>query len=130
MIRAAIFIGALSLSAAAVAQPLTIRVGESWIFAVKNGQPTGAQKVAATAKPARGQVMASVRAFLGTSLTVTNNSPVSHTFKAELLRRGKVTTARACTLPGGARPIFEQWEQAADAVRISDFRTAGTEGRC
>ena len=130
MSRIALALCALSLSSAAAAEPLTVRVGESWIFSIKNGQPTGARKVPPTTKPGKGQMLATVRAFLGTSLTVTNNSPVRYTFKAQLLRGGKAAAARACTLPGGARPIFEQWEQRADAVRIGDFRTAGTEGRC
>jgi len=112
------------------AAPLNIRTGETWVFTIKDGQPTAARKMEATAKPARGQIVASVRSFLGTALTVTNNSATAYTFRAELLRRGKVSAARSCTLPGGARPIFEQWPQRADAVRIGDFRAAGAEGRC
>ncbi|MFP5329588.1 MAG: hypothetical protein ACLGHC_05565 [Alphaproteobacteria bacterium] len=121
----------LAMSAPMVhAEPLTIRAGETWVFTVKDGQPIGARKVEAGSKPARGQITASVRAFLGTALTVTNNSATAYTFRAELLRRGKAAAARSCTLPGGARPIFEQWPQRADAVRIGDFRAAGDEGRC
>ena len=130
MLRIAFLIGLASLPGGLEAQPLTIRTGESWIFAVKDGQPADARKVEATAKPAKGQVMASVRAFLGTSLTVTNNSSTAYTFQAELLSRGKASAARSCTLPGGAKPIIEQWPQRADAVRIGNFKAAGAEGRC
>ena len=130
MTRVLMFLCALSLSTSAAAEPLTIRMGESWIFSIRDGQPAGARKVAGTAKPAKGQVMASARTFLGTSLTVINNSATAYTFSAQLLNGGKASGARACTLPAGGRPIFEQWEQKADAVRIGNFQAAGAEGRC
>jgi len=121
---------ALALASAVQAAPLTVRVGETWLFDVSDGQPSAARKVAATAKPAKGQIMVSVRALLGTSMIVTNNSPVAYTFNAQLIRGGKAVTARTCTLPAGGRPIFEQWEERADAIRIGNFRQAGSEGRC
>ena len=130
MTRAFLLLSALSISTAATAEPLTIRMGESWIFSVKDGQPASARKVGASAKPAKGQIMASVRAFLGTSMVVTNNSSVAYTFNAQLLRGGKAAAARSCTLPAGGRPILEQWEQKADAVRIGNFQATGAEGRC
>jgi len=89
----------LAMSAPMVqAAPLTIRTGETWVFTIKEGQPTAARKVEATAMPARGQIVASVRAFLGTALTVTNNSATAYTFRAELMRRGKVSAARSCAV--------------------------------
>ena len=122
---------ALLLSAApAQAAGLTVRTGETWLFTVKNGEPAQARKVSPSAKIPKGQIKVSVRAMLGTTMTVTNNSPIAYTFRAELLKDGKATAARPCTLPASARPIFEQWEQKADAVRISNFRLAGAEGRC
>ena len=126
--------GALSLLLLLVASPvqaapLTVRTGESWVFVVKNGEPAKAHKVASSAKPARGQVMVTVKPLMGTAMFMTNNSPVAYTFKAELLRAGKPTAARACTLPAKGRPIFEQWDQKADAVRVGGFK-ATDEGRC
>ena len=120
----------LLTAAPALGQPLTVRTGETWIFTVKNGEPAQARKVTASAKIPKGQIKVSVRAMVGTAMTVTNNSPIAYTFRAELLKDGKATAARPCTLPANARPIFEQWQQKADAVRISNFTLAGAEGRC
>ena len=120
----------LAVSLPAQAEPLTVRPGESWLFTVKGGQPTNPRKAEATAKPGKGQIFVSVRALFGTTMIVTNNSAVGYTFNAELLTGKKVAAARSCTLPGGSKPILEQWDQKADAVRIGNFRAAGTEGRC
>lgn len=114
----------------ALAQPLTVKTGETWSFTVKNGQPVDAHRVVASAKPAKGQIVISVRALMGTTMVVTNNSPNSYSFRAELLQGGKTVAARPCTLPGRAHPIFEQWQQKADAVRVGNFVASGEEGRC
>jgi hypothetical protein len=125
-------IAALLLIAAAPAQVagLTVRTGETWLFTIKNGEPAQARKVTPSAKIGKGQIKVSVRPILGTAMTVTNNSPLAYTFRAELISGGKATLARSCTLPAKARPVFEQWEQKAEAVRISDFKVAGADGRC
>ncbi len=125
-------IAALLLIAAAPAQAagLTVRTGETWLFTIKNGEPAQARKVTPSAKIGKRQIKVSVRSILGTAMTVTNNSPIAYTFRAELISGGKATVARSCTLPAKARPVFEQWEQKADAVRISEFKVAGADGRC
>jgi hypothetical protein len=125
-------IAALLLIAAAPTQAagLTVRTGETWLFTIRNGEPAQARKVTPSAKIPKGQIKVSVRPILGTAMTVTNNSPLAYTFRAELISGGKATVARSCTLPAKARPVFEQWEQKAEAVRISDFKVAGAEGRC
>ena len=127
-----LLIGTLVLAAASAAQgaPLTVRTGETWLFTVEMGEPANARKVDSSAKPAKGQLMISVRAMMGTAMIVTNNSPVAYTFRAELLRGGKAEAARTCTLPGKPTPIFEQWPQKADAVRIGDFKATGPAGNC
>lgn len=121
----------LAISATmAEAAPLTVRMGESWIFAVRNGEPHEPRKVKSDAAPGKGQVKVTVKALLGTSLMAVNNSAVAYTFKAELIRKGKALSARTCTLPANAKPVFEQWDGVAEAVRIGRFVAAGTEGRC
>ena len=112
------------------AAPLTVRTGETWLFTVRNGEPAQARKVTPSAKIPRGQIKVAVRPMLGTAMTVTNNSPIAYTFRAELIAGGKATVARSCTLPPNARPTFEQWEQKADAVRIGGFKIANADGRC
>ena len=123
---------ALLLLAAAPAQaaPLTVKTGETWVFTVKDGQPASARKVASSAKPAKGQIVVAVRAMMGTTMIVTNNSPVAYTFRAELLRGGKSLASRPCTLPAGGKPIFDQWQEKADAVRIGAFKVSKADGLC
>ena len=125
-------IAALLLLAAVPVQAagLTARTGETWIFTIKNGEPANARRVTPSAKIPKGQIKISVRAMLGTAMTVTNNSPIAYTFNAELISAGKATVARSCTLPPNARPSFEQWQQKADAVRIGGFKIAGADGTC
>lgn len=127
-----IMLGFIMLAIATVAQaaPLTVRAGESWLFTIKEGQPADARKTKPTAKPARGEVMVTVRSLFGTVLIATNNSSVPYNFNAELLPGRNLTAVRTCTLPSGGKPMLEQWEQKAEAVRISNFRAAGNEGRC
>jgi len=120
---------AIALAASSPA-PLTVPVGENWIFAIDHGQPAHARKVAEKAKPAKGEVKISVRALFGTMMTVTNNSRKGYTFKAELIGvDGKAAPARTCTLPPGNQPTLESWSQKAAAVRIGDFKPAKG-GRC
>ena len=125
-------IAALLLLAAAPVQAagLTARTGETWIFTIKNGEPANARRVTPSAKVPKGQIKISVRAMLGTAMTVTNNSPIAYTFNAELISAGKATVASSCTLPPNARPSFEQWQQKADAVRIGGFKIASADGTC
>ena len=120
----------LLVAAPLQAAPLTVKTGETWIFTIKNGQPANARKVTPSAKIAKGQIKVSVRALMGTTMTVTNNSPIAYTFRAELLQSGKVVAPRPCTLPANARPIFEQWKEKSDAIRISNFTAASADGRC
>jgi len=114
----------------AQAASLTVKTGETWAFILRNGHPIGAHKVEPSAKPATGQIVVSVRPLMGTTMVMTNNSPVAYKFRAELLQGGKAVTARPCTLPAHGRPIFEQWQQKADAVRLSGFKRASADGLC
>ncbi len=127
-----ILLGALILSVASAAHsaPLTIRPGESWAYKVQNGQPTEAHQVKPAAKPAKGELMMTVRSLFGTVLVTANNSRVAYSFNAELFPATNLTAVRACAVPAGGKPVVEQWRQKADAVRISNFRAAGNENRC
>lgn len=111
----------VAASTAASAKPLTVKMGESWAFQIRKGEPVQPRKVASTAKPAKGEIMVTARSFLGTMLTAVNSTGRGWTFKAELLNRGKASPARTCTLPANAAPIMEQWPAKSDAVRISKF---------
>ena len=120
----------VSAAAPATAAGLTVRTGESWIFTIVRGQPAGARRVAPTAVPRKGEVQVSVRAMMGTMMTIRSNNPVAYTFRAELLGVTGPGTVRACTLPANDRPALESWPKAATAVRISDFKPARADGSC
>ena len=122
---------ALALGASpALAQPLTVPTGETWLFTLEHGEPAHARKVDGTAKPLRGEIKVSVRSLFGTMMTISSNNAKGYTFQARLVDAdGKLVTARTCTLPPGNQPALENWPQKATAVRISDFKPA-TGGRC
>jgi len=120
----------LAVAAPAQTAGLTVKTGETWFFSVKSGEPANARRVAPSAKIPKGQIKVAVRPLMGTSMVVTNNSPIAYTFRAELLSGGKASVGRSCTLPANARPAFEQWQEKAEAVRISGFKAATADGRC
>ena len=128
------FIGiALLLAAGSVpasAEPLTIKTGESWMFAISRGQPVRAHKVEPTVKPPPGQVLATLRAMMGTSLSITSNNPNAYTYSAELIGADKAVPVRSCALPANSRMSFEHWPQKARAVRIGNFKLAVKDGSC
>ena len=132
MIRfAALALLALLASPAAAQSPgLTVKTGESWMFAISRGQPVRARKVKPTVKPPPGQVLVTLRAMMGTTLSIASNNPQSFTYKAELIGADKPVPVRSCTLPANGRVSFEHWPASADAVRISDFRVARKDGSC
>lgn len=130
MTRAWLALLFLAICTPALAEPLNVRAGETWLFTIGQGEPAHARKVKATSSPGQGEVKVSVRAVFGTMMTISNNSPQGYTFKAELIGAdGKAVTARSCTLPPGNQPALENWPQKALAVRIGSFRPASG-GRC
>ena len=132
MIRIAAFalLALLVAPAAAQSSGLTIKTGESWMFAISRGQPVRARRVKPTVKPPSGQVLVTLRAMLGTSLSITSNNRQSYTYRAELIGADRPIPVRSCTLPANGRVSFEHWPEKADAVRISDFRVARKDGSC
>jgi hypothetical protein len=118
------------VASAAIAEPLTVRTGETWLFTIDHGEPAHARKVDATVKPASGEVKVSVRSLFGTMMTISSNSPQGYTFQAQLLgANGAAMNVRACGLPPNNQPALESWPQKAGAVRIFDFKPAKG-GRC
>ena len=109
---------------------LTVKTGESWMFAVSRGQPVRARRVKPTVKPPPGQILVTLRSMMGTSLSIVSNNRQSFTYKAELIGSDKPVPVRSCTLPANGRVSFEHWPHKAHAVRISDFRVARQDGAC
>jgi len=123
--RALLALALIAAAAPAATAPLTVKTGETWLFALDHGDPARAHKVDASAKPAKGEVKVAVRALFGTTMTISNNSPQGYTFKAELIGAdGKAVTAKTCTLPAKNQPALESWPQKAVAVRIGAFKPA------
>ena len=121
---------ALIAASPAIAEPLTVHIGETWLFTLDHGEPAKARKAEATAKPAKGEIKVGVRSLLGTMMTISNNSPMGYTFQAQLVGAdGKTQNVRSCGLPPGNQPALESWPQKAAAVRIFDFKPAKG-GRC
>jgi hypothetical protein len=109
---------------------LTVPAGETWIFAIKHGEPANARKAEANAAPRAGEVKVSVKSAFGTMMTISSNSAQGYRFEAQLIGAdGKATAARTCTLPRRNQPALETWQQKAAAVRIGKFRPAKG-GRC
>jgi hypothetical protein len=120
----------LAFPAAAKSPGLTVKTGESWMFAISRGQPVRARKVEPSVKPPPGQVLVTLRSMMGTSMSITSNNPRAYTYSAELLGADKSVPVRSCTLPANARLSFEHWPQNATAVRISNFKIAAKDGSC
>lgn len=122
----------LLLAAAPIsAKPLTVRMGETWVFTVAHGQPANARKVAAAASPASGEIKVALRPLMGTTMTVTNNSRFDYSYRAVLvLPGGTAGPAKSCAVPANARPALESWLTRAVAVRLSDFKPAPAGSLC
>lgn len=122
--------GAAIAASSASAEPLAIKVGESWIFALQGEEPVRARRVAAGAKPAQGEIKATVTAMAGTTMILTNNSPVSYTFIAQLVGAPpSAASKKTCTLPP-VRPTIEYWPVRSAAVRIGKFKRSDDGGNC
>ena len=122
---------ALLAAAPLSAKGLTVRMGETWVFAVANGQPVRARKVPATASPARNQIKVSLQPMLGTTMSVTNNSRFDYAYRASLIMPGgKAGAAKSCAVPAHGRVAIEHWQERVAAVRLSDFKAAPAGSLC
>jgi len=132
MIGKASFLAMLLIAASPVsAKGLTVRMGETWVFAIDRGQPARARKVAVTALPAPNQIKVSVQPMMGTTMTVTNNSKYDYAYRARLVMPGgKGGPSKACAVPAGGRMAMEHWPKPVAAVRLSDFKPAPAGSLC
>ena len=120
-----------ALAAPLSAKPLTVRMGETWVFAVRGGSPFEARRVSGTAAPAPGQFKVSLQPLLGSTLTMTNNSQFDYAYRATLvLPSGKPGTAKACAVPANGRVAIEQWTKPVAAIRLDRFKRAPAGSLC
>lgn len=131
-ISIAFLIAAAVAPASAIAAPLTIKSGESWVFEIDRGEPVRARRVNSSAKPAANQIKATVVSTMGTTMTMSNNSLTSYTFHAELVGPAKsgAAKARTCTLPATGDPVLEYWPVKSAGVRVSGFKMTSADGNC
>ena len=131
MSRFLLLFAALTTAAPLAAEPLTVRTGETWLFALRDGAPVDAKRVAATIAPAPGQFKVSLQPMMGTTMTVTNNSRFDYAYRAVLiLSGGKAGASKACAVPAGGRMAIEHWPKPVTAVRLSDFKPAPAGSLC
>ena len=122
---------ALLVAAPVSAKPLTVRMGETWMFQVANGQPAKARKVDAKASPRPGEMKVSLSSLMGTTMTISNNSKFDYAYRATLvLPGGKTGPAKSCAVPANGRLAMEHWKQKVAAVRLSGFKPAPAGSLC
>ena len=130
MLRLWVLLAAL-VSAPLSAQGLTVRMGETWLFAIDKGQPVAARKVDSKAAPAAGQIKVSLRPMMGTTMSVINNSRFDYAYRATLIMPdGKVGAAKSCAVPANGRLAMEHWSTPVAAVRLSNFKPAPAGSLC
>jgi len=122
---------ALLAAAPVAARPLTVRMGETWVFTVAKGQPARAREADARTSPKAGEMKVTLSSLMGTTMTISNNSKFDYAYRATLvLPGGKTGPAKSCAVPAHGRLAIEHWKQKLDAVRLSDFRPAPAGSLC
>ena len=122
---------AVLLASPVAAKPLTVRMGETWVFQVAEGQPAKARKVDGKRTPKPGEMKVTLQSLMGTTMTISNNSKFDYAYRATLvLAGGKTGPAKSCAIPANGRLAMEHWQQRVDAVRLSDFKPAPAGSLC
>jgi hypothetical protein len=122
---------ALLTAAPVVAKPLTVRMGETWVFTVATGQPANARKVDGKASPAPGEIKVTVQPVMGTTMSLINNSKFDYAYRAMFIQpNGTIGLSKTCAVPANGRLAMEHWPQPVAAVRLSDFKPAPAGSLC
>jgi hypothetical protein len=122
---------ALVAAAPVSAKPLTVRMGETWIFTVAHGQPTQARKADTKAAAKPGEMKVTLSALMGTAMTIANHSHYEYAYRATLvLPDGTSGPAKSCAVPAHGKIAIEHWTQKVAAVRLSDFKPAPAGSLC
>ena len=120
-----------SLATPAFARPLTVQMGETWLFAVRHGAPAEARKVTPTTAPALGQFKVTLQPLFGATMTVTNASRFDYAYRATLvLPNSKIGAAKSCAVPANGVIAVEHWTTPVAAVRLDHFRPAPAGSLC
>ncbi len=113
------------------AKSLTVRMGETWLFAVRHGAPTNARKVAPAVAAVPGQFKVSLQPLFGSTLTITNASRFDYAYRATLiLPSGEPGAAKSCAIPANGVVAVEHWPKPLAAVRLDRFKPAPVGSLC
>ena len=122
---------ALLAAAPVSAKPLTVSMGETWIFRVAKGQPARARKVDGKASPAAGEMKVALQPLMGSTMTVINNSRFDYAYRATIvLPDGGTGAAKSCAVPANGKLAIEHWPRRVAAVRLSNFTPAPAGSLC
>ena len=129
------FLSALFLTALAAAplpaKSLTIRMGETWVFAVRHGAPVDARKVTPATRALSGQFKVSLQPLFGSTMTITNASRFDYAYRATLLLpTGKPGPAKSCAVPANGQVAIEHWPTRVAAVSLDRFKPARAGSLC
>ena len=131
MVRLFVCAALLAAATPAAAAPLTVRMGETWIFTVANGQPSKARKEDAGTAPRPGEMKVSLQPLMGATMTISNNSRFDYAYRATLiLPGGRKGPTKSCAVPAHGRLALEHWPRPVAAVRLSDFKPAPAGSLC
>ena len=120
-----------ALPAVAAANGVTVKMGESWLFALDRDRPVKARPASATATPAPGEILVVLRPMFGSTMTVTGNLASATNYRATLiLAGGKQGSTRACSLPVGRMTVVENWPKPVAAIRLDRFKPAPAGATC
>ncbi len=122
-------VAAMTASTPALAkQPgLFVRMGESVIFHIDQGQPVDPRPASESDAPGAGEIKLTLEFKSGsTMMVVTNNSQDFLNYRAFITpdpdKNGQSTSV--CTLMSGGRSAFESWGGRLPGIRVSDFAKA------
>ena len=120
-----------ALPAVASASGITVKMGESWLFALDRGRPVNAHRSPPTAIPAPGQILVVLRPMFGSTMSVFGNLPAATDFRATLIHSdGSRGAVRACSLPAGRMTVVENWAKPVAAIHLDRFKPAPVGGAC
>jgi hypothetical protein len=120
-----------ALPATALASGVTVKMGESWLFALEHGRPIKVRAASPTASPGAGEVLVVLRPMFGSTMSVTGNLPTATNYRATLIQSdGRGGATRACSLPAGKMTVVENWPKAVAAIRLDRFKRAPAGATC
>jgi hypothetical protein len=113
------------------ASGVTVKMGESMIFALERGRPVKVRAATPTTSPAAGEILVVLRPMFGSTMSVTGNLSAATDYRATLIQAdGRGSATRACSLPAGRMTVVENWPKPVAAIRLDRFKAAPAGATC